>query len=325
MQNLPKGKSVTQASHRYSTLILRLWKGERRAASLRFNFCGIAFLCLSLMSCSTLRCSNCQPMALNAEGFPPLLATYRQSSDSGVRFLWVYLEGDGRPWVPGMMRSEPDEQWKLGKVPAKNPSSQQQIAYRLMLAGTGEALYLNRPCYGYNKKHGYKEMYGYKKMPETCKAKMWTSDRYSRQTVQALSSALEQVQEQLGARPLIIVGHSGGGALAMLLAEQRADIAAVVTLSGNLDHKAWTEHHNYLPLEGSLNAVNTKLLPRHIPRWHFAGKKDRVIPASMVRQATAGDPYARLSSYPVDHTCCWQQHWVDIQSDLIAHLNATID
>ena len=51
-------------------------------------------------------------------------------------------------------------------------------------------------------------------------------------------------------REVTFVGYSGGGVLAVLIAERLDNVAGVITVGANLDTDAWTEHHGYLPLTG---------------------------------------------------------------------------
>ncbi|GAB2181920.1 hypothetical protein DLREEDagrD3_21430 [Denitratisoma sp. agr-D3] len=51
---------------------------------------------------------------------------------------------------------------------------------------------------------------------------------------------------QLGARRLTLVGYSGGAAA--LLAARCSDVVRLVTIAGNLDHRAWTRYHHITTL-----------------------------------------------------------------------------
>ena len=53
----------------------------------------------------------------------------------------------------------------------------------------------------------------------------------------------------------------------------------VITVGANLDTDAWTQHHGYLPLTGSLNpAASTAKHPW--PEAHLYGGRDTIVPAS---------------------------------------------
>ncbi|GAB1260165.1 hypothetical protein NBRC116495_08720 [Aurantivibrio plasticivorans] len=215
--------------------------------------------------------------------------------EAGNEYALIFLEGDGRPW--------------RRVVPNKNPNTHNSVVLPLMAASTSyPAAYIHRPCYGF------------KKMPERCDASWWTSGRYSLRVVELLSNTIDQLQVSWGDRQLILVGHSGGGALSLLVANQRYDVAAVVTLAGNLDHSAWTDYFHYLPLSESLNAQDVTL-PSSVLRWHLVAGNDKTIPASISMASVAEDPQARLLVYDdFDHNCCWDRVWPDISQQLLQRL-----
>ena len=70
-----------------------------------------------------------------------------------------------------------------------------------------------------------------------------------------------------------MIGYSGGGTLAQLVAEKFTQTRAVVTLAGNLDLAAWVQLHDYTPLGGSLNPAERPPLPGHILQIHYVGKQ----------------------------------------------------
>jgi pimeloyl-ACP methyl ester carboxylesterase len=240
-------------------------------------------------------CPTCAPIELKIPGdLSPILAqTITPSIDS--QRLHIYLEGDGRPWT-------------RNDAPSDEPNSRQLTALKLMTLDNQNRIYLNRPCYGVMP------------MASACKTRLWTSGRYSSEVVQAMSRALDQIQKEYAATELVLIGHSGGGTLAMLIAALRNDVVAVITLAANLDHQAWTEFFAYLPLTDSLNAVDVKLAP-HVLRWHVAAGNDKQVPAELIKRATKTDPHARYREYKnFDHTCCWQTVWPKVLEDLTKEL-----
>src|SRR6185437_2332145 len=106
-------------------------------------------------------------------------------------------------------------------------------------------LYLGRPCY-----------LGLASSPE-CRPADWTFERYSARVVASLAAATNRFREREGRPDVVLVGHSGGGTLAVLMAPQVQGLRAVVTIGANLDVAAWTLWHGYLPLNGSLDPADT--------------------------------------------------------------------
>ena len=220
------------------------------------------------------------------------LISYQKIPQAHQTHLYIYLEGDGSPWEKGY--------W-----PASNPTTRQSVVLPLLGQSKHNGIYLSRPCYGWQQ------------MPKICQHLFWTAGRYSKRVVNILSQGLTRIKQQYRNQHFVLVGHSGGGTLAMLLAARRTDIAAVVTLAANLDHRAWTQHFNYLPLSTSLNPATEKPLPAHIQRWHFIGGQDFIVPKAISQQAAQKDPHAKLIVYPhFDHHCCWQNIWQDSIGDI---------
>lgn len=246
------------------------------------------------------RCPHCQPLHLTTEAELQLKAYATNFEQlASAEFIHVYLEGDGQPWI-------------RGRWPAKNPSSYQMTALNLMLLDPNPSIYLNRPCYGY------------KVMPESCTETLWTNARYGSEVVDSMVLGLTELSHRYPGKRWVLIGHSGGGTLAMLLAGRVDNIVAVVTLAANLDHRAWTQVKGYTPLNGSLNPVDQPPLSADIIRWHFAGAEDHQVPAHITASAADQDSLARYALRPeFDHSCCWQTLWSSILEQLDNQLTGT--
>lgn len=206
--------------------------------------------------------------------------------------LTVYLEGDGLAFL-GPHRVSAD------------PTPTDPLALRLALAHPGEPVaYLARPC-----------QYG---MVPPCHPAYWTSHRYAPEVVASTGAAIDQIKRRLGAERIILVGYSGGGALAVLVAAERGDVVGLVTVAANLDLALWTKLQGLTPLSGSLDPGKAAAAIAGIPQVHFVGARDDVVPAEVsrtfVRQAN-GQGLARL--IPVEtfgHVCCWAEEWPRLAS-----------
>ncbi|MGH1485281.1 MAG: hypothetical protein ACRBCI_03605 [Cellvibrionaceae bacterium] len=221
------------------------------------------------------------------------LIAYDNDSTSKQERVYVYLEGDGSPWEKGY--------W-----PASDPNTKRSIVLPLLKQLEYPSLYIARPCYGWGK------------MPANCTTELWTSARYSQDIVNILNEGLNQYKLlNDNIKEYVIIGHSGGGTLASLLASTRSDIVAIVTLAANLDHNAWTQHFGYLPLERSLNPIKYFPLPEKIIRWHLIAGKDKVIPESILKRTVKTDRGSKQLYYSeFDHRCCWQTIWKGVTTAL---------
>lgn len=198
--------------------------------------------------------------------------------------LRVYLEGDGIPWI-------------RGRRVAQDATTRNPVALRLMLQDPGRALYLARPCY-----HRIDAS-------PPCHPRLWTRARYGEDVVASMAAALRRLLDGADG-PVTLVGFSGGGTLAMLLARRLDEVDRVVTLAANLDTAAWAKLHGYSPLSASLNPAAGPALPPHVAQLHLAGAEDRTVPPALIRRATAGAEHAVFAVFAgFDHRCCWEAVW----------------
>lgn len=210
--------------------------------------------------------------------------------------IHVYIEGDGTPWVDGT------------KV-AVDPTPRRPLALRLMRRDRAFSIYAGRPCYS-----GLAASEG-------CSSTLWTSGRYSPVVVNSMRVVVRRLLDTYGAKRLVLIGHSGGGTLAVLLAPSFDETVAVITVGGNLDVRAWAQWHGYAPLDASLNPVDLPPLPARIRQLHLVGGRDGNVPPDIATRAIE-----RLGStaivYPrFDHACCWERQWPDVLRQLRSLLN----
>src|SRR6202171_365024 len=171
--------------------------------------------------------------------------------------LHVYVEHDGTPWLD-LTR------------PAADPTPRMPFALELMAQDAGPRLFLGRPCY-----------FAPKVEPNSvCAPLLWTHQRYSPEVVASMVAALRRFLALHPFRRVVLIGYSGGGTLAWLMAAQVPETAAIVTVAANLDTDGWTRIHGYSPLTGSLNPALMPPLPPTIGQLHYVGRRDRHVPPS---------------------------------------------
>ena len=234
---------------------------------------------------------NFERADLKANGFQLLVLKNTQSLDSSGT-LHVYLEGDGSPWKYRVFRM-------------RDPTPRYPLMLQLMNKDDSAAVYLGRPCYN-----------GTFADPG-CSDDLWTSARYSDQVVSSMATAVRKLQQSTGARNIRLFGHSGGGTLALLIAERIPEVTHVVTLAGNLDTTAWIAHHGYSPLFGSLNPATRERLRDSVVQWHLIGRDDTVIPPAIVKRFIQLQPNAFATEIGTfTHGCCWQRVWPSVLAGL---------
>lgn len=216
-------------------------------------------------------------------GEPFAHVVYRSAAERPGEVLHVYIEGDGIPW-------------RHRTVIASDPTARNNLMLRLMNRDPTPSIYVGRPCY-----------FGLLHDP-ACEPDIWTFSRYSPQVVDSMAAAIRAQAARY--QKLVLLGHSGGGALAVLLAEQLPRVAAVVTVAGNLNVAGWTTHHGYTPLYGSLDPADRPPLPASVRQLHLLGARDRKVPPTLAEgwiAAQAGADVWRFDHYT--HGCCWGDVW----------------
>ncbi len=225
-----------------------------------------------------------QRLIVKGEGYDHV-AYFKSGHDSGRSEVHVYLEGDGRPWL-------------RKQLAARDPTPHKPLMLQLMAIDPEASLYLGRPCY-----HGLVKAQG-------CTVDLWTRRRYSETVVVSMVAAIER--QAANYENVVLLGYSGGGTLAMLIAERLPKTIAVVTVAANLDTERWAALHDE-NLSGSLNPAQRPALPSHIRQAHYAGGRDGNVPPALIRESIAHQHAARFQVLDdMAHTCCWQRVWPQI-------------
>ncbi len=206
--------------------------------------------------------------------------------------LHVYVEHDGTPWLDLTH-------------PAADPTPRMPLALELMGQDTGPRLFLGRPCY-----------FAPQKEP-ACTPLLWTHQRYSPQVVASMVAALRRFLTPHPFRRVVLIGYSGGGTVAWLMAAQVPETVAIVTVAANLDIDDWTRIHDYSPLAGSLNPALMPPLSPTISQFHYVGGRDRNVPPSVVQSFARRHPEARVIELAdFDHECCWMERWPNLLEEV---------
>ena len=205
--------------------------------------------------------------------------------------LHVYIEGDGVPWIARY-------------VMAKDPTPRYPLMLGLMQRDKQDSVYLGRPCYFNHVEFGIADTH--------CNADLWTGSRYSDAVV---SSMVDALRKSLAASPpysqITLIGHSGGGTLAMLMAARMPEVTQLVTIAANLDVDAWTAQHNYSRLSNSLNPA--KIINTAVPRkqLHVGGALDKQVPNAPV-QDFLRTINQQLIIFPKQDHSNWELVWSQI-------------
>jgi len=214
----------------------------------------------------------------------------------------VAIEGDGRPW-------------RTRYQVALDPTSPAPVLSAWLSQTQLPVLYIGRPCY-----HGGQQI----NPPEPpvqitgllvnrqCDPYWYTFGRYSQVVVTSLVEVINRLQPE---GCLILLGHSGGGTLAMLIARELTRVQALVTLSGNLSVSRWQQYHQFTPLVGSLDPAMLSPLSRRVEQFHLAASGDeQILPQWVEDEAVRQQGEYQLWELPGHKS--WSQHWSQLDDFL---------
>ena len=205
-----------------------------------------------------------------------LAAASKDASPTGD-LLTVVIEGDGNAHD------------RKGQ-PSADPTPRDPLGFRIAQAWPqGPVAWLGRPCQYVN--------------DPACTPSDWTTGRYSERAVAASSLAIDDLKRRSGATRLRLVGWSGGGTMAALVAARRTDVAVLVTLAAPLDLAAWADWHGASALAGSLDPAAAVIGPG-VVQVHVLGRFDQVAPPAL-GAAAARRLGGTVLVWPEKHTCCW--------------------
>lgn len=216
------------------------------------------------------------------------LASYQKILQPGAD-VNIYIEGDGRAW---------SGRYRLSSDPSPRYGTTMRLA---TLDPNPNIVYLARPC-----------QYSPEDLKTVCDSKYWSLARYSLEVVSSLDMAISNIKQQCSAKNIHLIGYSGGGALAVLIAAQRTDVASIRTVAGNLDLSTMDEIHKTTPLSESLDPIAVAQKIQHIPQLHFVGGKDHIVPEIIAKnfvKAAGLDPRTVIVIKKAAHNTQWDKSW----------------
>ena len=207
----------------------------------------------------------------------------------------LYIEGDGsaftspRAWV-------------------NNPTPRNPVALHLASKDAADNLiYIARPC----------QYTVINAKDRVCAQGAWKNKRFSPDVLTAFEAALDDIARRYDIRGFHLIGYSGGGAIAALLAAQRKDILSFRTVAGILDHETQTALLDVPPLDGSLNPVSEAGKLAKMPQYHFAGGQDRYVPPAILHSYLQAMPPSRCVRTMLVQEAGHDNGWVDKWPELL--------
>ncbi len=198
----------------------------------------------------------------------------------------IYIEGDGHAWAS---RFEP----------SRDPTPRHAIGLALATVDpAANVVYLARPCQ-------------YAARSRRCEAGYWMQRRFAPEVIESMNAAVEQIAA-LAHAPVELIGFSGGGAAAVMIAARRHDVLSLRTVAGALDTAEIMRLHGVSPLTGSINPIDFAGDVAGIPQIHFLGAQDAVVPAAVATRFAlrAGGSCVTLRDVPaMTHQSDWRAVW----------------
>lgn len=208
-------------------------------------------------------------------------------TDRAEAVLTLYIEGDGAAW-PSPYH------------PPRDPTPRRPLALALAAIDPSPAVaYLGRPC-----------QYLDAAALAGCPGDYWVDKRFDAEVIDAYDRAITELKAGFAASRLRLVGYSGGGNIAAVLALRRADVQSLITLASPLALGVWIETHGLTPLSGALDPLREPGRLRAASYW--IGGNDDIVPAAVVRPFVEAKGGAMHVVRDYDHECCWVNDWLTI-------------
>jgi pimeloyl-ACP methyl ester carboxylesterase len=263
-------------------------------------------MALLLVSCASVESRLENTQTLLAEGrfeattlqstpFPLYMATGTgQPAHTMSGPLTIVIEGDGYAWIDI-------------HTPSANPTPKNPIGLRLAMALGPGTIYLGRPCQYV--------------LASQCNAALWTHDRFSPGVIASYRDALDRIKATHHNSAFRLIGFSGGGYIAAVLAAQRADVVQVTTVAGVLDPEAWTTLHDIAPLASAgLDSASLRRSSQNTRFTHICAAEDDVVPCLLAERFTQDARKEGLQNHTVltigdeDHESLWKRAVLSITS-----------
>lgn len=213
------------------------------------------------------------------------ITTYQKITNIHKPYVF-YIEGDGAAF---------NGKYRV----SRNPTPRRQMLIKLAaMDDRPNVVYIGRPCQ-YTPPH----------LNPKCNMQYWTDKRLSDDSVQSMNDVINKINNR---NKFSLVGFSGGGGIAVLIAARNYMTKDIITISGNLDHVAFTTHHNVTPMIGSLNPIDYTKQVSHIPQLHISGGKDTIIPpfiADKFVQKASNSCVKQQIFKDISHNHGWNKVW----------------
>jgi len=227
---------------------------------------------------------------------PFRLKTYRSKAPQKTNTITIYIEGDGLAWLSA-------------ERPSANPTPIIPTGLRMAIQdkNNNPIVYLARPC-----------QFVLNEEWAGCRPAYWTHLRFSPEVINAMNQAVDDLKHEYHAKHIVLIGYSGGGTIAALIAARRKDVIQLTTVAAILDTEFWVRQESLTPLYGSLNPADAWKNLISIPQTHWVGGNDKVVSKDVAFAYAKRFPAEKKPKINVvsdfNHTCCWARDWMSFVS-----------
>lgn len=208
---------------------------------------------------------------------PFLLTSYERMHERHAP-AHIYIEGEGATWTLN------------GDAP-KNPTPQNPVALHMASKDLVDNIaYIARPC----------QYTGMLDPDSACDPALWTDGQFTPEVLAAYNKAIDDIKAHYDITNLHLIGFSGGGVIAAMLAEQRKDVLSLRTVASPLDQ---------------VEPINAAL--RNMPQHHFIGGQDQVVSPAPLHSYLQRLGETGCADYTFIQEAEHEKGWVDKWPELL--------
>ncbi|KJV57174.1 serine hydrolase family protein [Orientia chuto str. Dubai] len=213
------------------------------------------------------------------------LTIFHKIKNPNLNFVF-YIEGDGLIYYNNSISDNPTPLLPL-------------VLELAIIDPRPNVVYIARPC-----------QYVSPSLQQNCKKEYWTSKRFAKEVVEAINEVIIKISNN---QPSDIIGYSGGGGLAVLVAAINPNIKTITTIAGNLDHIAFNNFHNSPHMTDSLNPIDYAESVKNIPQLHLTGIEDKIVPLFIIDKFAKHANFAKVIKFKsISHDKGWKSIWQNI-------------
>ena len=151
-----------------------------------------------------------------------------------------------------------------------------------------------------------------------CDRELMTTRRFSDDVIEGYSKVLQHYKDIYGVSGFHLVGYSGGGSIAALLANKHPEVLSLRTVAANLNTNIAERISNTESFRGSRNPSEDVFTLGVVPQHHFIGARDEFVrPAILAGYLSEIGPSrcVRTTLVPgVSHRNGWEEIWPSLMN-----------